>query len=181
MFILLSFFSFETYSQKNVQVKKTDEYSYEASCTINFPNDVSSKLMDYCWNIENISKMLANEPVKIIYTGNELMQFVSYDYKFLFFHYYSKYIREKSVTTGEIRFKLIKNNCNIPFIPNIISGYGEYTFTSNKSTTTMQYTQYSKCDGEVPGFYLEYIKNDIEKYFNKFEAEANKAIYNAKN
>lgn len=177
----MSLFSVETYSQKIIQVKKTDKYSYEVSCTINFNNDVSSKLIEFCWNMDNVSKLLAKEPVTIIYTGNELMQFVSYDYKFLFFHYYSKYIREKSVTNGKISFKLIKNNCNIPFIPNIINGYGEYTFTSNKNTTTMHYTQYSKCEGEVPDFYLEYIKSDIEKYFNKFEAEANKAIYNANN
>jgi hypothetical protein len=131
--------------------------------------------------MENISKILATEPVKIIFSGKDLTQCVSYDYKFLFMRYYSMYERKKTLLDEKISFKLIKNDCNIPFIPNILNGYGEYTFTSNNKTTTMHYFQYSKCDGTIHDFYFDYIKNDIDRYFNKFEAEFNKTICNAKN
>ena len=177
LFFLLQLYWVDANSQTSFQVKKTDKDSYEVTCEMNFPKNVSNKLIDFCWNMKNITHLLADQPVTVNYEGNEYGQYVSYKYKFMFMHHYSRYFREKSYTLGTIKFNLVKSDCNIPIIPKTQSVSGQYTFTTNNNITTMHFIQKSKLGGAIPDIYLNNIRNGFAKYFSKFETEAIKSIY----
>ena len=146
-----------------------------------FPNNCIDKLWDFCWDMNSISRILTNEPVTIIFSEANSIQTISYDYQFLFMHYYSEYEREQSPNKKMISFKLTKSECSIPFIPNLENGYGTYTLKTNNKITTMQYYQYTKTNGILSDFYFNYIKKDIEGFFFSFESEFKKSLKNAKN
>ncbi len=179
IFIISIAFNSIAFSQKTVNVLRKDNFSYEVTCDITFLNNVSKELLDFCWNMENIKKMLADEPVVIEYSTKGYQQTISYDYSFIFMRYFSQYERKLKPSESKISFKLTKNECSIPFIPNLQNGYGEYIVKSNYKTTTVHYYQYIRCDGTLRDFYFNYIKKDIVKYFNTFENEFLKTLKNA--
>lgn len=165
-------------AQRLMEMKRLGGNAYELTYTIVFDNDVCSDLMRFCWDIDNIKNIMKDEDVIISCTYKNVNQIIEYDYTFMMMRYYSSYERVLMMDENKLKFTLITNECSIPFIPNIIDGYGAYTFTFSANKTTMIYYQYSKCDGAIHNFYYNYIKSDVEEYFELFEREF--LIYNNK-
>ena len=167
--------------QKKVSVLKINDSTYEVYCDISIKGDVSKNLLKYCWELSNTLKILEDKSVKVKYTQTDNLQTVDYDYTFMFLHYLSQYQRKLLPNEQKISFKQTKSESNIPYIPNVERCYGSYTITTNKVTTKMQYYQFIKCDGNLQDFYFNYIKNDLDSYFDKFLEEFTKNKNNAYN
>ncbi len=169
------------YAQSTTKVIRKDNYSYEVFCKITFSNNVADKLWKFCWDMNNIKRILADEPATISFSEVNLVQTIAYDYQFIFMRYYSEYERKQRLDDKIISFRLTKSKSSIPFIPNLKNGYGIYTIKLDNKITTMQYYQYSETDGVMRDFYFNYFKKDIERFFNSFESEFNEALKNDNN
>ncbi len=179
--LLFSLFGLSGFTQNAIRIVKKDKYTYEVFCEITFPNNCVDKLYDFCWDINSIVRIVAEEPVIVGFFELNSIQTISYDYQFLFMRYYSEYERIKSPNDKIIQFKLTKSECSIPFVPNLKNGYGTYTIKSANNKTTMQYYQYAKTDGVLRDFYFDYLKKNIEGFFISFESEFKKSLMNANN
>ena len=177
--ILLLVLGFNTqigYTQCTTRVNRKDKCSYEVISEITFSKNVADKLWCFCWDMNNITRILAKEPVTIQFSEHNSIQTISYDYQFLLMRNYSEYERKQQLNDSIISFKLIKSECSIPFIPNLKNGYGTYTIKSNNRTTTLQYYQYAETESIMRDYYLNYIEKDIKDFFKRFESEFNKTL-----
>ena len=167
------------YTQNKTRVIRKDNNTYEVFCEIIFPGNSADKLWDFCWDMNNIVRILADEPVTVGFSEVNSIQTISYDYQYLFMHYYSEYERRQRPDDKIISFKLTKSECLIPFIPNLKYSFGTYTIKTDNNKTRMQYYQYAKTDGILRDLYFFYLKKDIEGFFNGFESEFKKSLKNA--
>lgn len=179
--VLLSFIISNGYAQCTTRVIRKDSCTYEVFSEITFLNNVADKLWSFCWDMNNIKRILTGEPVIVEFSESDSIQTISYDYRFLFMSYYSEYERKQQLNDSIINFKLTKSECSIPFMPNLKIGYGAYTIKSNNKSCTMQYYQYAETDGILRDYYFNYLKKEIERFFNKFELEFNNSLMNVKN
>jgi len=177
--LLLSIIGLNGYTQNSTTIIRKENNAYEVFCEITFPNNSVDKLWNFCWDMNSIKRILIDEPVTINFSEVNSIQTISYDYQFFFMRYYSEYEREQRPNDKIISFKLTKSECSIPFIPNLKNGYGTYTIKTKHNKTTMQYYQYAETDGVLRDFYFNYLKKDIEAFFNSFESEFKKSLKNA--
>ena len=73
------------YAQGTTKIIRKDNYSYEVFCEITFLNNVADKLLKFCWDMNNISKILTDEPVSTNFSEVKSVQTISYNYQVMIF------------------------------------------------------------------------------------------------